>query len=251
MKFGTIKTDERLVRVLREDRAVARIEMVDREGRNSLSPELVGALLAALDETDEDEDCAAVVLTGTDTYFSAGATRGLLEDLRARRIAPIELALSETLLRHSAVIIAAAEGHAIGGGFALMMAADMAVLAEESRYGFNFMAHGITPGMGVTRLAEDYLGKPLAHRLLYTGDLQKGAAFKGSFLDVHPKQSVLSNAIDLAYAVAEKPAKNVAMLKRTLAMPRLKAFEKAQIFESLMHETSLKTLDFQDWSSND
>lgn len=248
MKLGNVQKQTDLVRLRREGKGIACIEMLDAAGKNAFTAEFVGALLAALEETHADPECAAVILSGTEQFFCAGAAKQLLLDLKAQRIAPAELLLSEKLLRHSSVIIAAAAGSAIGGGFALVVAADQAVIAEESRYGFNFMRHGITPGMGVTRLAEDYLGRPFAHQLLYSGDIPKGSAFRHCPIEVLPKAAVLERAYQLAYGVAANPARNVALLKRTLAFPRLKACQEASLLESLMHETSLQTLDLEGWS---
>jgi len=248
MKLGKVKKQDDLVRLRQVGKGIACIEMLDSAGKNAFTAEFVGALLAALEETHADPECAAVILSGTEDFFCSGAARQLLLDLKNARIAPAELVLSERLLRHSSVIIAAAAGTAIGGGFALVVASDMAVIAEESRYGFNFMRHGITPGMGVTRLAEDYLGRPFAHRLLYSGDIPKGSAYRQCPIEVVSKSAVLDRCYELAYAVAANPARNVALLKRTLAYPRLKACQEASLLESLMHETSLQTLDLEGWS---
>ncbi len=240
-KLFESKADPDRVEVLREDEAILWIRMIDEAENNAFSPSLVGALLTALDNADHDRDLKAIVLSGTPSYFSTGATQEVLRELAERRYSPVELILGRRLLRLSVPVIVAAEGSAIGGGFALLIAADLAVIAEKARYGFNFMSLGITPGMGTTGLAEDYFPRPLAHELLFTGDFRRGESFRGvgSFNAILPADQVLEKAFQMAYAIAEKPRENIVLLKRTLTLPRRRVFEEAVTLESLMHESSL------------
>jgi polyketide biosynthesis enoyl-CoA hydratase PksI len=128
-------------------------------------------------------------------------------------------------------------GHATGGGFALGLAADIVVMAEESRYGFTFMNLGFTPGMGTTALCEHVLSPAVAHELLYTGELRRGARFAGSGINhVVPRHDVERVAFDVASRIAEKPRQSIAALKRTLSLPRRQAFEQSITHESLMHQ---------------
>ena len=79
------------------------------------------------------------------------------------------------------------------------------------------------------------------HELLFTGDFRRGETFRGlgSFNAILPAEQVLDRAFELAYAIAEKPRENIVLLKRTLTLPRRRAFEEAVTLESLMHESSL------------
>lgn len=244
MKLGEAAPDSSLVRVRREASSIAWIEMVDEAGKNGFSPRFVAALLAALEEVEHDPEYRVAILAGTVEMFSSGATLDMLAALRGGAVAPTELVLGRRLMGLRVPVIAAAEGHAIGGGFALLLAADLPVLAAESRYGANFMSLGITPGMGITRLLEDVAGPSLAHELLYTGELRKGARLAGSgFPRVVPRAEVKARALDLAWSISEKPKKSVELLKRALSMPRRRAFEEASTIEAFMHERSFQELD--------
>lgn len=224
------------------DPGVAWIEMD--EGVNAFTPSLVRGLLEAIDAVARDVDVRAVVLAGTREHFCSGATGQTLRDLRAGRLASTELVLGRRLLDVPVPVIAAAEGSAIGGGLALLLSADLHVIAGESRYGTNFMELGITPGMGSTRLLETVLAPPLAHALLYTATLRRGSTLAGAgFNAVVPRDQVRATAADLAWQIAEKPRANLVLLKRTLSLPKRRALEEAMTFESLMHETSLQRLD--------
>lgn len=236
------RSDQSAVRVSFEPEGIGWIEMLDEARKNAFTPELVEALLAAIAEVERRADCKVAILSGTPEVFSSGADADMLRAIRAGEVKPTELRLGRRLMALPMPVIAAAQGHAVGGGFALMLSADLVVLAREARYGANFMALGITPGMGTTRLLETTLGAPLAHELLYTGRLPRGRTFEGRVNAVVPKVEVRKRALDLALELADKPAKNLELLKRTLSLPRRKAFEEAATLESLMHEISFPQL---------
>lgn len=243
LSFDTPLADPRLVRVRREP-GVAWIEMVDLAGNNAFSPRFVRALLAALEEVEATRDVQVAILTGLPDVFCTGASAEALRAIQSGELPSTELVLGRRLMGLRVPVIAAAEGHAIGGGFALLLAADLTVLATQSRYGANFMSLGITPGMGTTRLLEEVVGKALAHELLYTGELVRGAQLQGAgFNAVVDRGEVLERAYALAWSIADKPNVSVALLKRALAMPRRRAFEEAITLEAMMHERSFRELD--------
>jgi polyketide biosynthesis enoyl-CoA hydratase PksI len=205
--------------------------------------------LAAIEMLAQDRECRVAMLTGLPEYFSTGATREALQDIASGKLAPTELILGRRLMSLPMPVIAAAEGHAIGGGLALMMSCDLAVIAEESRYGANFMTMGFTPGMGTTRLLEYAFGPAMAHELLYTADLWRGTRFVNSrgINGVLPRQDVRQHVLLLARAIAEKPSANLQRLKRVLSLPKRQAYEEAITQESLMHEISFASLDINQW----
>ena len=167
------------VSVLELEDDILELAMRDEATGNAMSQPWVAAFLAALDTITAHPTAKVVLLTGLRETFCSGASRETLADLAAGRLRPDELTLGRRLMALPTPVVAAAEGHAIGGGLALLVSADLAVIAQESRYGANFMALGITPGMGMTRLLETVMGRPLAHELLYIGDLRRGATLAG------------------------------------------------------------------------
>jgi polyketide biosynthesis enoyl-CoA hydratase PksI len=119
------------------------------------------------------------------------------------------------------------------------------MIARESRYGANFMARGITPGMGMTRLLETVLSTAVAHELLYAADLRRGGSFAGcsAFNAILPRAELVAHARALAWTIAEHDRDNLRLLKRTLTLPRRRALQEALTMEALMHEASLARLD--------
>jgi polyketide biosynthesis enoyl-CoA hydratase PksI len=226
------------------DRAdgVATVTMADPATANALTHEVVGALGAAFGELARDPRVRAIVLAGLPDVFSSGASRDVIDDLATGRRDSGELVLPRVLLDCPLPCLAAMAGYAIGGGFALGMAADVVVLGAESRYCLNFMDLGFTPGMGTTRLLEHALSPAIAHELLYTGEARRGRDLARTGVNhVAPAAEVLARTHDLAARIAEKPRELVVALKRTLSLPRRAAFEEARTHETLMHAMSFAT----------
>jgi polyketide biosynthesis enoyl-CoA hydratase PksI len=198
---------------------------------------MVHAVRDAFAAIDAAPDVRAVVMDAEGETFSSGAPRELLMRLAGGNVRPVDIVLPKLLLDCPVPVIAAMAGHAVGGGFALGLAADIVLMAAESRYGLTFMNLGFTPGMGTTRLCEHTLSAALAHELLYTGELRRGDRFAGAGINrILPRAEVPAAAFDIASRIADKPRAALVALKRTLSLPRRLAFEASLTHESLMHE---------------
>ncbi|MEZ5293538.1 MAG: polyketide synthase [Vicinamibacterales bacterium] len=219
---------------------VVEIALADPATGNALGETMVHALTSAIERAGAEEATRVVLLTGDGDSFSSGAPVALLAALAEGRLRPVDIRLPRVLLDCPVPVIAAMDGHAVGGGFALGLAADLVILARECRYGFTFLNLGFTPGMGTTALCEHALAPAVAHELLYTGELRRGVDFAGSGVNgVLPRRDVRARARDLAARIAEKPRLALELLKRTLTLPRRRAFEQALTIESLMHQVTL------------
>jgi polyketide biosynthesis enoyl-CoA hydratase PksI len=219
---------------------IAGVTLADPASANALGEPMVHALRDAFEAIDRDASIRVVVLTGEGDTFSCGAPQDLLLRLAAGDVRPTDILLPRLLLDCAVPVIAAMEGHATGGGFALGLAADIVLIGDDSRYGFTFMNLGFTPGMGTTRLCEHVLSAAVAHELLYTGELRRGRSFAGSGINrVVPRDEVVPAALDIAARIADKPRHAVTALKRTLSLPRRRAFETSITHESFMHELTL------------
>jgi polyketide biosynthesis enoyl-CoA hydratase PksI len=227
-----------------EDR-VGVVRIADVAARNAVSEALVHELLERLAQVSVDARIHAVVLAGLPDVFCAGASREMLRSIVQGRIAPTDILLSKAVLDLPVPVVSAMEGHAIGGGFALGLCADLVILARESRYGASFMNMGFTPGMGMTRLLEHVMSPAQAREILFAGEAKKGADFAAGagFNYILPRREVLPKAMDLAARIAEKPRRSLELLKRSLSLPRRQSFEATRTIESLMHEVSFAQAD--------
>ena len=142
-------------------------------------------------------------------------------------------------------VIAAMAGHAVGGGLALGICADITVVARESRYGATFMQYGFTPGMGSTALLEHVMGPALAHEMLLTGQTFRGSHFetRRAFNYVLPRSEVMAKAAALGETLADKPRVALVTLKMSLSARKREMFERARSVESLMHAITFSTPD--------
>ena len=236
-------SDRVLLRV--DGDGIATLTLADPAGRNALSQVLVAELVARLARITADPDVKVVMLRGEPDIFCSGAPRELLLDLVSGKAAPVEITLPKQILDLPVPVIAAMEGHAVGGGLALGLCADIVMFAQESRYGCSFMNMGFTPGMGMTRLLEHVLSPAIAFELMMTGELRRGADFRGNagVNYVLPRSEIVPRAHDLALRIAEKPRSAIKLLKRALSLPRRQAFESSFTLETLMHEVSFAAPD--------
>jgi polyketide biosynthesis enoyl-CoA hydratase PksI len=135
-------------------------------------------------------------------------------------------------------VIAAMQGHGIGGGFVLGMFADFTILARESVYTANFMKYGFTPGMGSTYILPKKLGISLAEEMMLTAGTYRGEDLqkRGVPFQVLPRESVLPQALELAATLAEKPRLSLVTLKDHLVAPLREQLPRFIEQELAMHQ---------------
>lgn len=196
--------------LLTEDRGAVRIITMNRpEKHNALNTDLTTRLLAALREADAAEGINAVVLTGAGKSFCAGADTGefnalVPEDPRAiNERADLTTALHLSFSRMSKPVVAAVRGNALGGGAGLALACDMVVMADNARFGYPELKHGIVAAVVLANLVRQ-LGKKDAFELVALGDPINGLQAKELRLcnRVCPDADVLDVALELANKMA-------------------------------------------------
>jgi len=109
-----------------------------------------------------------------------------------------------SLLDIDVPIIGALNGHAVGGGFGLALVCDLRIAALEAKYGANFAAVGLAPGMAITHLLPRLIGGARASELLFTGRLVDGAEAErlGIVNRAVPAARVMDEAMALARTIA-------------------------------------------------
>jgi polyketide biosynthesis enoyl-CoA hydratase PksI len=216
---------------------IAVLTMRDPARKNALSQEMVQELEERAAALAHNNNVKTVILAGLDEYFSTGANREVLEKIIAGKVTPRDLLLPRVMLDLPVPVISAMAGHAIGGGLALGVCADVTVIARESRYGASFINYGFTPGMGLTRLLEHVLGSALANEMLLTGKAFRGSHFEGrGFNYVLPQKDVMTQAFEIASLLVEKPRTSLVTLKLALSSTKRELFEAARTTECLMHQ---------------
>jgi polyketide biosynthesis enoyl-CoA hydratase PksI len=223
-----------------DETGIAVLTMRDAARKNALSFQMARELYERIDAIAHDERIRVVVISGLDEYFSTGADREVLEHFLSTKTALHDLLRPPALLDVPVPVISAMAGHAIGGGLALGICADITIIARESRYCASFINYGFTPGMGITRILEHAVGAAVANEMLLTGRAYRGSHFdgRGGFNYILPRKEVMSKALEIASIIAEKPRPTLAMLKCSLASRKRELFEAARAAECLMHQIS-------------
>jgi 4-carboxy-3-alkylbut-2-enoyl-[acp] decarboxylase len=234
--------------VSRSEAPIARLTLSVAESQNRLDAAMVRGIVQHLDQLRRDRELRALILAGAPDVFCAGASLDSLKALATGEADERDLfALPEALLAFPVPIVAALQGHAVGGGLALALYCDLVVAAEGARYGFNFSQIGITPGMGMTRLLPLLVGDMLAGEMLLTGRHFQGRELRGRglFNYVVPAEEVDDRAQDLARQFALQPRHVLELLKETLTAGRREALAAAIESELRMHRICFKHPDLQ------
>jgi enoyl-CoA hydratase len=191
---------------------------------NALSSAVLNELADALEAHDRDDDVRAIVLTGGQDVFAAGAdlkefgTRSVVDMMAGNRVA-----LFDRVRGISKPVIAAVSGYALGGGCELAMLCDMIVASETARFGQPEINVGLMPGAGGTQRLARTIGKAKAMEMVLTGAPIDARTAEGLGLvnRVVPVADLLGEAKALAGKIAEKPPLAVKLSKQAV----LKAFE--------------------------
>jgi enoyl-CoA hydratase/carnithine racemase len=202
------------VRVQAADPAGLAVITVDRPGaRNAISLETMDALDAALDAVAQAS--ALVIRGGGDRAFVSG---GDLKDLARIRDFDGAVAMAlrmrrlcDRLATFPGPVIAALNGHALGGGAEVSVAADIRVAASDVTIAFNQSKLAIMPAWGGAERLACLVGRPQALLLATTGERVDAAeALRiGLFDRVYPRESFESSWRSLAAAVAASPSREI------------------------------------------
>jgi enoyl-CoA hydratase/carnithine racemase len=222
--------------------AVARLRLSNPEKRNPLDHEVLDALAGALPELDRGIEVRCVVITGTGRAFSAGYDIGGIpqetfeRDAEALVAHPFHAAM-EAVSAHPYPVIAALNGHCLGGGLELAVRCDLRVCAASARLGMPPAKLGLIYGhTGLERFI-DVIGVAHTRDLFLTGrtvDAER-ALQMGLVGQVVGDDEVESAALELAAEVAGNAPLSMRGNKRaieTLArFPRLSAEQEEELVE--------------------
>jgi enoyl-CoA hydratase/carnithine racemase len=206
---------------------IATVTLNRPDNRNSMTPDVLAGLADAVARLRADTTLRCAIVTGRGSSFCAGADfksrvgPGTPQDADAPPQAPHERSYATyapflSLLDVEIPVIAAMQGHAIGGGFGLALVCDLRVANREAKYGSNFVRLGLSPGMATTYLLPRLVGLPRALELVLTGRIVTGAeaAAQGLANDAVAGDAVLARARELAHEIATAAPQAVRWTKR-------------------------------------
>jgi len=210
--------------VVVEDRGAALWATISRPGAlNALDEEVLDHLESALDRVRDDPTRRALCVTGSSTAFSVGLDidcleRGFRNHEYFRQLLDRVNHLLGRFEDCPVPVIAAVNGLARAGGFEIILAADLAIAADEARIGDNHLQFGVIPGGGATQRAPRRLGTMRAKELIFTArwlDAAEATAL-GLVLDHVPKAELRAAVDALVARIADKPRGALAATKQAM-----------------------------------
>jgi enoyl-CoA hydratase len=203
--------------ILVESRGPVGIITLNRpKAMNALNAQLVAELNQALTTFDRDADTAAIVVTGSERAFAAGAD---IKEMEGKDFITAFredfIAAWQQVATCSKPVIAAVAGYALGGGCELAMMCDIIIAADNARFGQPEINLGTIPGAGGTQRLTRAIGKAKAMEMVLTGRMMDAAEAERANLvaRVVPAADLLDEAVKLADTIAEKSQPVVAMAK--------------------------------------
>lgn len=201
------------------DGAVAILELNRPSAKNSLNQDLLTAIRRELTAVRNDDSVRAVVITGVDGIFCAGADITAFDALREQSLLGDREALGgdiwSALGTYRKPVIAAVEGLALGGGCELALACDIVISGESAKFGVPEVKLGVIPGGGGTQRLVHAVGKSKAMAMLLTGDFisaQKACA-DGIVAETVPDGTALDHALKMAQRIAKNSPLAVELAK--------------------------------------
>jgi 2-(1,2-epoxy-1,2-dihydrophenyl)acetyl-CoA isomerase len=217
--------------ILTQEDGVACVTLNRPDRLNAISPRLVHELLHVVETTRDDDNVRVLVVTGTGRGFCAGADLAAsVQDREADKeyderdgyrrmlMGPIGHwgVLYSALGHYPKPMIAAVNGVAAGAGLSLSLAADIRIASTEARFIAVFARRGIVPDTGATYHLTQYIGRPRAIEMMFTGDevsaetaLQWGLANR-----VVEPDALMDEVMALARRIAAGPTVMLEITKR-------------------------------------
>jgi len=205
-----------------ERRAEVAIVTLQRpEKRNALSIDLRIELAESFGALGDDGEVGAIVLTGAPPAFSSGMDTSEFGGDRDHRERLVKTSIASFRAVGGCLkpVVAAVNGAALAGGFALALLCDLRLAAEEATFGFPELPRGIPPSYAAARAA---LPAHVAAELTLTGrtldaDVALGMGIVGR---VYPADELLLRAVELAGRIASAPRQATAQTKRRILLDR-------------------------------
>lgn len=191
--------------VVSRDGRVGVITLNRPKALNALNEQTMNDVVAAATDLDRDPDIGAIVLTGSEKAFAAGAdikemaTKSAAEMYRVDFFSPWD-----AFARLRTPKIAAVAGYALGGGCELAMMCDLIIAADTAKFGQPEINLGVIPGMGGTQRLIRAIGKSKAMDMILTArqmDAEE-AERSGLVARVVPADQLLDTANDVARTIA-------------------------------------------------
>jgi enoyl-CoA hydratase len=227
--------------------AVGLITLNRPQALNALNAALVGELKQALDAFEADSAIGAILLTGSEKAFAAGAD---IKEMKDRNFADVYLADFitkdwERLAHCRKPTLAAVAGYALGGGCEIAMMCDIIIAADSARFGQPEITIGTLPGAGGTQRLARSIGKAKAMDLVLTGRMMDAAEAEraGLVARVVPAAELMAEALKAAQKIAGMSRPAALMAKEAVNQAFETGLAEGLRFERRLFHASFATED--------
>ena len=229
---------EQLVLVERQtEQRTALVRLNRPKQLNALNGAVMDALCTELEALDRDDEVRAIVVTGNERAFAAGADIGEMAGAT-----PIDMLITNRIGQWDRIrkitkpVIAAVNGWALGGGCELAMTLDLIVAGEGAKFGQPEISIGVIPGAGGTQRLTRAIGKSRAMEMILTGEPITAAQAEraGLVARVTPDELCVEDALALAAKMAQKSP-----IALRLAKEAVNAAYEMSLTDALAHERRL------------
>jgi enoyl-CoA hydratase len=213
---------------------------------NALCDALIDELGVALDGFEADDAIGAVVLTGSEKAFAAGAD---IKEMSSRDFMDVYLrnflAKWQRVTEMRKPVIAAVAGYALGGGCELAMMCDFIIAADTAKFGQPEITLGIIPGAGGTQRLTRLIGKAKAMDMVLTGRMMDAeeAERSGLVSRVVAADQLVDEAIKVAQRIAEMSRPVTLMAKESVNRAVEGSQAEGLLFERRMFHACFATED--------
>jgi len=219
---------------------------LNRPKANALCSPLIAELNQALDKYENDHEIGAIVLTGNEKIFAAGAD---IEEMQNKKFIDNYktnfLSTWDHITTIKKPIIAAVNGFALGGGCELAMMCDIIIAGENAKFGQPEIKLGTIPGAGGTQRLVRTIGKSKSMELVLTGDQMSAqeAEKSGLVSKVVPSTETVNVALKTAEKIASYSKISVAMAKESINAAFELSLREGLHFEKRLFHATFATAD--------
>ncbi|GAA4396016.1 enoyl-CoA hydratase [Tsukamurella soli] len=213
---------------------------------NALNEELMRETVTALTRLDRDPAIGAIVITGSDRAFAAGAD---IKEMASKSYMDVYLSdwfsAWDQVARIRTPLITAVAGYALGGGCELAMHGDILLAADTAKFGQPEIKLGVIPGIGGSQRLTRAIGKAKAMDLCLTGRTMDAdeAERAGLVSRIVPAAELLEVAVEVAATVAEMSLPIAMMAKEAVNRSFETSLQEGILFERRIFHSTFATTD--------
>lgn len=229
------------------DDRVCLIKLNRPDALNALNSELLGELATALGDAEANDRVRAIVLTGSEKAFAAGADVREMSEKSFVEVFSEDMFRDETaaVMRCRKPVVAAVAGYALGGGCELAMMCDFIIAADTAKFGQPEINLGVIAGIGGTQRLTRAVGKSKSMDMHLTGRFMDAeeAERAGLVSRVVPAKKLMEEAMGAAQKIAEKSSLAAMAAKEAVNRSQETTLREGLLFERRLFHSLFATED--------